>query len=425
MRNGVTIVDPATTRIDADGRDRPGRADRAVDGPGGRDGHRARTRSSARTRRCATAASVRAPRSGPAWSRRRASPRTWRSARSSHLRPGARGRAALPDRQLRRDQEEPARRRDAAAPLQLPRRRRGRRGRERRCRVGDRQLRRAPRSTAPSIGDRASIGVDTMLVAPVTIGEGATTGAGGGRHARRAPGKTVVGMPARPIELDAGRETADGRPSRVGRIGTRREAGSDTARWTVAVPPATRSMSDLAGCRHPHPGRRLLRRERDRPHHRQAASAQPARRRGQPSPRAPPGAWSRTRAASWPPSRSRSPSSASSPAPSARPPSRGHRRADRRHSPPGPSADAADTIAFVIVTLRHRAGLDHRRRAGAEDAGAELPRALRAVRGAPDRLPPERSSRRSSGSSRASARSSSACSAARRGRRAATCRPRS
>ena len=52
-----------------------------------------------------------------------------------------------------------------------------------------------------TIQDGASIGVDTMMVAPVTIGEGATTGAGAVVTRDVAPGKTVVGMPARPIEL--------------------------------------------------------------------------------------------------------------------------------------------------------------------------------------------------------------------------------
>lgn len=51
------------------------------------------------------------------------------------------------------------------------------------------------------IGDRASIGVDTMMVAPVTIGEGATTGAGAVVTRDVAPGKKVVGVPARPIEM--------------------------------------------------------------------------------------------------------------------------------------------------------------------------------------------------------------------------------
>ncbi len=51
------------------------------------------------------------------------------------------------------------------------------------------------------IGDGAKIGVDTMMVAPVTIGPNATTGAGSVITRDVAPGKTVVGMPARPIEL--------------------------------------------------------------------------------------------------------------------------------------------------------------------------------------------------------------------------------
>jgi bifunctional UDP-N-acetylglucosamine pyrophosphorylase/glucosamine-1-phosphate N-acetyltransferase len=50
------------------------------------------------------------------------------------------------------------------------------------------------------IGRGAFIGVDTMLRAPVTIGEGARTGAGAVVTRDVAPGKTVVGMPARPIE---------------------------------------------------------------------------------------------------------------------------------------------------------------------------------------------------------------------------------
>jgi bifunctional UDP-N-acetylglucosamine pyrophosphorylase / glucosamine-1-phosphate N-acetyltransferase len=51
------------------------------------------------------------------------------------------------------------------------------------------------------VGDGVKLGVDTMMVAPVTIGEGATTGAGAVVTRDVAPGKTVVGMPARPIEL--------------------------------------------------------------------------------------------------------------------------------------------------------------------------------------------------------------------------------
>ena len=69
------------------------------------------------------------------------------------------------------------------------------------------------------VGDGVSLGVDTMLVAPLTIGEGATTGAGSVVTRDVAPGKTVVGVPARPIEMrrskhpaDAGNQSAPGAP---------------------------------------------------------------------------------------------------------------------------------------------------------------------------------------------------------------------
>lgn len=58
-----------------------------------------------------------------------------------------------------------------------------------------------------TVGADVKLGVDTMMVAPVTIGEGATTGAGAVVTRDVAPGKTVVGMPARPIELRRHRST--------------------------------------------------------------------------------------------------------------------------------------------------------------------------------------------------------------------------
>lgn len=51
------------------------------------------------------------------------------------------------------------------------------------------------------IGDDVFIGSDSMLIAPLTIGPGARTGAGAVVTRDVAAGRTVIGMPARPIEL--------------------------------------------------------------------------------------------------------------------------------------------------------------------------------------------------------------------------------
>ena len=53
------------------------------------------------------------------------------------------------------------------------------------------------RKLPTTIGDRAFLGVDTMLVAPVEIGEGAKTGAGAVVTRDVPAGKLAVGVPAR------------------------------------------------------------------------------------------------------------------------------------------------------------------------------------------------------------------------------------
>ena len=52
-----------------------------------------------------------------------------------------------------------------------------------------------------TIGDGASIGSDTMLIAPVTVGEYAKTGAGSVVNRDVPPGAVVVGVPARVLRM--------------------------------------------------------------------------------------------------------------------------------------------------------------------------------------------------------------------------------
>ncbi len=66
-----------------------------------------------------------------------------------------------------------------------------------------------------TIGDGVKLGVDTMMVAPVTIGDGAVTGAGAVVTRDVAPGKTVVGMPARAIDLRRARSASANRAGRA------------------------------------------------------------------------------------------------------------------------------------------------------------------------------------------------------------------
>ncbi len=74
------------------------------------------------------------------------------------------------------------------------------------------------------IGDGAFIGSDSMLIAPVTIGAGARTGAGAVVNRDVAPNSTVVGMPARPIELRGRRA-----PAAAGEQRNTQAGGSSTA----------------------------------------------------------------------------------------------------------------------------------------------------------------------------------------------------
>ena len=57
------------------------------------------------------------------------------------------------------------------------------------------------RKNRTTIGDEASIGSDTMLVAPVTVGEHATTGAGAVVTRDVPPWSVVAGVPARILRM--------------------------------------------------------------------------------------------------------------------------------------------------------------------------------------------------------------------------------
>ncbi|HKF36712.1 MAG TPA: bifunctional UDP-N-acetylglucosamine diphosphorylase/glucosamine-1-phosphate N-acetyltransferase GlmU, partial [Ktedonobacteraceae bacterium] len=69
------------------------------------------------------------------------------------------------------------------------------------------------RKNHTDIGNHAFIGSDTMLVAPVTVGEDAATGAGSVVNRDVPPGALVVGVPARVLRM---RQPLDGSPKEGG-----------------------------------------------------------------------------------------------------------------------------------------------------------------------------------------------------------------
>src|SRR6266568_4013703 len=72
------------------------------------------------------------------------------------------------------------------------------------------------RKNSTVIGDGAFIGSDTMLVAPVTIGEGAKTGAGSVVRHDVPPGAVVVGVPARILHMRTPQPQPDESPTTEG-----------------------------------------------------------------------------------------------------------------------------------------------------------------------------------------------------------------
>jgi bifunctional UDP-N-acetylglucosamine pyrophosphorylase/glucosamine-1-phosphate N-acetyltransferase len=100
-----------------------------------------------------------------------------------------------------------------AAPHELPRRRRRRGGTN--VGAGTITANYDGRRVADDVGEGVFLGVDSMLVAPLTIGDGAKTGAGAVVTRDVPPGKLAVGVPARmrdprPVDGDTPRADDDG-----------------------------------------------------------------------------------------------------------------------------------------------------------------------------------------------------------------------
>ena len=96
----------------------------------------------------------------------------------AHLRPGSVVQRGGPRRQLRRAEEDDARRRIEGEPPHVSGRRHHRREREHRRRHDHLQLRRQAQAPDRSSSDGAFIGSDSQLIAPVTVGKGAYVAAG-------------------------------------------------------------------------------------------------------------------------------------------------------------------------------------------------------------------------------------------------------
>ncbi len=152
MRAGVTILDPASTFIDASVEHRRGRHHRARRGAAGPPRSSSATRSSAPAARCSTRTSASGPSSGPASSKASVVEADVTIGPFSHVRGGAHigsgvelgNYAEVKNSVLGRRHEEP--------PLQLPRRRGCGRTREHRGGHHHRQLRRRAQAPHPHRG---------------------------------------------------------------------------------------------------------------------------------------------------------------------------------------------------------------------------------------------------------------------------------
>jgi bifunctional UDP-N-acetylglucosamine pyrophosphorylase/glucosamine-1-phosphate N-acetyltransferase len=105
-----------------------------------------------------------------------------------------------------------------------------------------------------TIGEGVFLGVDTMIVAPISIGDGAKTGAGAVVTRDVPPGKLAVGMPARMREprpaSSEGSEPARGQPPTAGQgPASEQAADAEAAEPPPAIEPAAVAApsAELAG----------------------------------------------------------------------------------------------------------------------------------------------------------------------------------
>lgn len=106
-----------------------------------------------------------------------------------------------------------------------------------------------------TIGEDVFVGSDTMLIAPITLGDGARTGAGSIVTRDVAPGALVVGAPAhtRPVQNNTN-DTNDTQPTSAPsglRLATENDAGASITTDTTTATVATATDADTT----PHGGR--------------------------------------------------------------------------------------------------------------------------------------------------------------------------
>ena len=228
MAAGVTIVDPATTYIepDVDDRRRHGHPSRRVPRrPDARSAPAARS-----TRACGSSTRTIGDRVVDQQLLRDHRARTSRPARSvgpfAHLRPAVARRRGRARRQLRRAEEDDARRRVEGESPRVPRRRDDRRRRSTSAPARSPATTTATHKHPTVIEDGAFIGSDSQLIAPVRVGKGAYVAAGSTiTRGRAAPARSAIAR-GKQVNIDGWVENAGSKKSRAMTPDVRQDAGT-------------------------------------------------------------------------------------------------------------------------------------------------------------------------------------------------------